>query len=123
MPELSATIKNTQGIHCRPSAVIVKEIQKYDGEIMVSGDSGECDPRSIMALMSLGLQCGAKVGSPCPAGTRRTYAGSWSNYSNESTTSRRVKKANPCPSTRTFRARIRTTVLPGRTCVDRGIST
>lgn len=33
----------------------------YSGDIKVIAESGTCDPRSIMALISLGLQEGAKV--------------------------------------------------------------
>lgn len=61
MVEKSAIIKNAQGIHCRPSAVIVKEIQAYEGAIRVHSESGDCDPRSIMGLLSLGLQVGAEI--------------------------------------------------------------
>lgn len=61
MIEMKATIKNANGIHCRPSAVIAKEIMNYPGDIQVIAESGTCDPRSIMALISLGLQEGAQV--------------------------------------------------------------
>ena len=61
MAERSATIKNEQGIHCRPSAVIVKAVQGYAGEIAVTSESGVCNPKSIMALLAMGLPLGAKV--------------------------------------------------------------
>ncbi len=61
MLELAATIKNHAGIHCRPSAVIVKALQQYAGTVEVRAESGTCDPRSIMGMLSLGLQHGAKV--------------------------------------------------------------
>ncbi len=43
MIELPATIRNEQGIHCRPSAVIIKAVKNYDGEIRVISEEGECD--------------------------------------------------------------------------------
>ena len=61
MAELTATINNEQGIHCRPSAVIVKAVQNYAGEIRVHSGSDTCNPKSIMALLSMGLQRGAEV--------------------------------------------------------------
>lgn len=61
MIEMEATIRNANGIHCRPSAVITKEIMNYAGDVKVIADSGTCDPRSIMALISLGLHAGTKV--------------------------------------------------------------
>ncbi len=61
MIEMRATVRNANGIHCRPSAVIAREVMNYTGDIKVTADSGTCDPRSIMALISLGLQEGARV--------------------------------------------------------------
>jgi phosphocarrier protein HPr len=61
MAERTAVIRNGAGIHCRPSAVIVKAIRGYAGSVLVHGASGDCDPRSIMALLGLGLQHGDRV--------------------------------------------------------------
>jgi len=61
MVERTATIQNAQGIHCRPSAVIVKAMQGFEGEVRILTDEGDCDPRSIMALLALGLQPGTRV--------------------------------------------------------------
>ncbi|MFH0953595.1 MAG: HPr family phosphocarrier protein [Verrucomicrobiota bacterium] len=59
--ELPATVQNAMGIHCRPSAVIIKEAAGYPGQIRVSAGQRECDPRSVMHLMALGLPQGAEV--------------------------------------------------------------
>jgi phosphotransferase system HPr (HPr) family protein len=56
MFELQATIKNQQGIHCRPSAVIMKSIDGYQGRISLQTDKAECDSLSILGLMSMGLE-------------------------------------------------------------------
>lgn len=61
MVELTATVRNAHGIHCRPSAAIVKAVTGYPGEIEVTAESGRCDPRSIMGLIALGLAEGAAV--------------------------------------------------------------
>ena len=56
-----ATVANSQGIHCRPSAVIVKEFQGYPGQIRITNDHGSCDVSSVMQLLSLELHQGSRV--------------------------------------------------------------
>ncbi len=61
MIEKKAIIRNGQGIHCRPSARIVTEAIRYSGEIRVVSEAGEADLRSLLSLVSLGLQEGSVV--------------------------------------------------------------
>jgi phosphocarrier protein len=61
MIEKTATIRNGQGIHCRPSARIVTEASRYSGKITVYAESGEADLRSLLSLVSLGLQENSSV--------------------------------------------------------------
>lgn len=61
MIERSATIRNGQGIHCRPSAKIVTEASHHSATIRVLSETGEADLKSLLALVSLGLQEGAVV--------------------------------------------------------------
>jgi phosphocarrier protein len=61
MVEHQAVVRNHQGIHCRPSAVIVKAAEAYGGKILVRSANGEADCRSIMGLLCLGLEEGAEV--------------------------------------------------------------
>jgi phosphocarrier protein HPr len=61
MVEMQATVKNAQGIHCRPSAVIVKYVADYDGEILVTGVKGHTTLRSILELMTLELFPGSDI--------------------------------------------------------------
>jgi phosphocarrier protein HPr len=61
MIEKIATIQNTQGIHCRPSAMIVRFAANYAGGITVRGERGVTALRSIMELMALELFPGTKV--------------------------------------------------------------
>ena len=56
-----AIILNSQGIHCRPSALIVKEFMGYAGTIRISNASGACDVSSMMQLLSLEMHQGGKV--------------------------------------------------------------
>ena len=61
MIERTATIRNGQGIHCRPSAKIVTEASRHSCQILVLAEAGEADLRSLLSLVSLGLQEGTTV--------------------------------------------------------------
>lgn len=57
-----AVIRNEAGIHCRPSAHIIKSVQDYSGRMRVAtGRDGEADCTSMMGLMMLGMTCGTEV--------------------------------------------------------------
>ncbi len=56
-----AIIANSAGIHCRPSAMIVKEFQGYPGRILISNGRGACDVSSVMQLLSLEMHQGSEV--------------------------------------------------------------
>lgn len=61
MFEAKATVQNSAGIHCRPSAVLVKEGSTYAGEILVTAESGTCTLTSALECIMLGLEQGAEV--------------------------------------------------------------
>lgn len=61
MIEKKAIIQNGQGIHCRPSAMIIRFVNSYEGEILVRAERGETSLRSILELMSLELYPGSEV--------------------------------------------------------------
>lgn len=62
MIQRHATIQNAAGIHCRPSATIIKAVHNYPGDIaLVTADGEEIDLRSMLALVALGLEEGATV--------------------------------------------------------------
>lgn len=56
-----AIISNSQGIHCRPSALIVKEFMGYPGTIRISNASGSCDVSSVMQLLSLEMHKDSRI--------------------------------------------------------------
>jgi phosphotransferase system HPr (HPr) family protein len=56
MFETKAVVKNEAGIHCRPSAILVKEGMEYPGEILVTSASGTCTLKSALELIMLGLE-------------------------------------------------------------------
>ena len=58
----TAKIQNEAGIHCRPSSHLIKSVQDYPGKIRVfHEENGECDLRSMLDLMMMGLTCGTQV--------------------------------------------------------------
>ncbi len=61
MTEMTAIIRNAHGIHCRPSAVIVKQALKYDEDVVIFGKKGETRLSSILELMSLELFVGSEI--------------------------------------------------------------
>jgi phosphotransferase system HPr (HPr) family protein len=61
MFELTATVRNGDGIHCRPSATIIKAVAGYAGEVSIHSDRGRSDLRSVIALMTLALLPGDMV--------------------------------------------------------------
>ena len=61
MIEMAATVKNGAGIHCRPSTHIVERIRDYPGSLCVRHGADECDLRTVMGLMSMGLEWGEQV--------------------------------------------------------------
>lgn len=61
MVETYAVIRNAMGIHCRPSAVIVRECRGFRGQAEISAEGRSCDPRSMVGLISMGLAEGTPV--------------------------------------------------------------
>lgn len=74
MIERTAVIRNSAGIHCRPSAVIIKAVQAYEGSAMVYSESGEAKLHSIMGLLSLCLEQGSKVKIVVEGPNEETFA-------------------------------------------------
>ncbi|VGO21483.1 HPr family phosphocarrier protein [Pontiella sulfatireligans] len=61
MFKATAVVKNEAGIHCRPSAILVREGCAYEGEILITAKSGTCTLTSALGLIMLGLEQGAQV--------------------------------------------------------------
>ncbi len=74
MIETQATVQNQAGIHCRPSAAIVKEAMKYPGTITITHSSGSCDLKSIMGLLALGLGPGETIAIAVDGPDEKKYA-------------------------------------------------
>ncbi len=62
MVERSVTVKNDDGIHCRPSSEIIATANQFsDCALRISTPKGESDLSSIMSLIVLGLAKGDSV--------------------------------------------------------------
>ena len=61
MVEVKAVIKNSAGIHCRPTAVIIQESAEVDSVITVLSPGGNCELGSALDLMMLGLESGTQI--------------------------------------------------------------
>ena len=61
MTEMTATIRNNDGIHLRPSHLILDVIADYPGNVHVKSAKGQTDLRSIFGLLTMALERGTKV--------------------------------------------------------------
>lgn len=61
MVTTTAVVKNSAGIHVRPSGVIYHAVRDYDGSIVLRTSDAETDVSSVMGLIALGLNQGDEV--------------------------------------------------------------
>ncbi|MFO7888712.1 MAG: HPr family phosphocarrier protein [bacterium] len=61
MIEEMLEIKNTMGLHARPSAVFVEIASQYESDIVVGKEGLEVNGKSIMGLLMLAAEKGSKV--------------------------------------------------------------
>ena len=57
----TATVKNSAGIHVRPSGVIFKAVEKYPGKIELTANGLTMPLDNVMTLLTMGLVQGSKV--------------------------------------------------------------
>ncbi|HUX20361.1 MAG TPA: HPr family phosphocarrier protein [Spirochaetia bacterium] len=50
-----ATIKNSAGIHLRPSGIIMKAIEQYEGRVRLGNGTTLLEADHIMSIIALGL--------------------------------------------------------------------
>lgn len=61
MPELAVRVVNSNGIHARPAAEIVKTAGRFKADITIARDDLEVNAKSIMGVMMLAAECGSTV--------------------------------------------------------------
>ena len=59
--EKKLTIQNEQGLHARPAAIFVQIANKYESDIAVKKGGQEVNGKSIMGLLTLAAEKGAKL--------------------------------------------------------------
>jgi phosphocarrier protein len=55
------TIRNRQGLHARPAAMLVKLCNTFQSEIWIEKDDEQVNGKSIMGLMMLAANCGSII--------------------------------------------------------------
>ena len=61
MIEREATIVNSEGLHARPAARIVRLASTFNAEIEISKDGVGVNGKSIMGVMMLAAECGSSI--------------------------------------------------------------
>lgn len=61
MAEGHAVVRNSAGIHVRPSGVISEKFIDYTGRISLRANGMEIELQSVVGLIALGLQQGDEV--------------------------------------------------------------
>lgn len=59
--EKEVVILNKTGLHARPAAMFVKEASKFKSEIKVEKDGRQANAKSIISILSCGLEHGTKI--------------------------------------------------------------
>ena len=59
--EKEVLIQNSQGLHARPAALFVQTAAKFDSTVRINKDGELIDGKSIMGILSLGAESGAKL--------------------------------------------------------------
>lgn len=61
MKSFSYVIKDAVGIHARPAGMLVKEAKAFESKITLEANGKSAELTKLLAIMSLGVQCGAEV--------------------------------------------------------------
>ena len=61
MQERTITVKNINGIHCRPSSAIVRAAMPYKSSMTAKGSGGSANIKSMIEIITLALHCGDDV--------------------------------------------------------------
>jgi phosphotransferase system HPr (HPr) family protein len=54
-------VNNPHGLHARPAALLVQIANKFDSSVMLEKDGETVDGKSIIAILSLGVNSGAAL--------------------------------------------------------------
>ena len=54
-------VKNKLGLHARPAALFVQLANKFDSQIIVEKDNQKVNGKSIMGILTLGVEQGSPI--------------------------------------------------------------
>lgn len=63
MPKIvkEVAVRNAQGLHARPAALFVQIASRYNSNVTIRRDDETVNGKSIMGILTLGVQPGAKI--------------------------------------------------------------
>lgn len=61
MIEAVLKITNPTGLHARPAAQLVQKAASYKSKVTIKGNNKTADAKSILSVMSMGLNRGAEI--------------------------------------------------------------
>ena len=59
--EEQVIVRKTHGLHARPATIFVQLANKFNSSVKIESDGEIVDGKSIMALLSLGINTGVEV--------------------------------------------------------------
>jgi phosphocarrier protein len=59
--EEEITVRNPNGLHARPASIFVQIANKFDSKVTLKKDNETVEGKSIIAILSLGINKGMKV--------------------------------------------------------------
>lgn len=59
--EEEVIVSNSHGLHARPAALFVQIANKFDSAVNIEKDGEAVDGKSIITILSLGINAGSKV--------------------------------------------------------------
>jgi len=59
--EEEVVVNNKHGLHARPAAIFVQIANKFNSSVMLKKDNEIVDGKSIIAILSLGINTGTKI--------------------------------------------------------------
>ena len=59
--EKEIIIKNAQGLHARPAAMLVQIVSKYNSQVTIQKGEEKVNGKSIMGILTLGAQQNCKI--------------------------------------------------------------
>ncbi|NQT28260.1 MAG: HPr family phosphocarrier protein [Candidatus Omnitrophica bacterium] len=59
--EEQVVVRKTHGLHARPATIFVQLANKFNSSVKIERDGEIVDGKSIMALLSLGVNAGVEV--------------------------------------------------------------